>query len=162
MGRSFGVVAGAAALLVPVVSLGGTATAAQARLPASDPASQCAYQDAYPPGGGTDLGGTPKRFKYADTPYAGARFDECANTLRVYYGGYSSPRYTYYEVRYTYPSRPGWYSWQLRMGEYRVATVDAPARGDWNFKVRACAGAIDEAGPGSCTAWSPQLFLHAV
>lgn len=162
MGRSFPVVAAAAALLVPVVLVGGRATAAQARVSVSAPAGQCASEDAYAPGGGTDLGGTPKRFKYADTPYAGARFDGCANTLRVYYGGYSSPHYSYYEVRYTYPSRLGWYSWQLRMGEYRVATVDAPARGDWNFKVRACAGAIDEAGPGHCTGWSPQLFLHAV
>jgi hypothetical protein len=160
LGRSFGVVAVAAAVLVPVVLTGGTATAA--RVPASAPASPCAYRDAYPPGGGTSLGGTPERFEYADTPYAGARFDGCANTLKLYYGGYSSSRYGYYEVRYTYPSQLGWYSWRLRMGEYRVATVDAPARGDWNFKVRACVGTIDEARPGHCTAWSPQLFLHAV
>ncbi|MEU1009821.1 hypothetical protein [Streptomyces sp. NPDC005890] len=48
----------------------------------------------------------------------------------------------------------------MAMGERQVATVRGPARGDWNFKVRACAHSIDE-GP-SCTGWSPQLFLHAV
>ncbi|MFJ4523949.1 hypothetical protein ACIP4Y_23850 [Streptomyces sp. NPDC088810] len=160
MRRSFTTVAAAAVLLLSVASVDGVATAAeQAKAPGSVPAG-CAYRDAYPPDGGTNIGGVPTRYKHTYTPYAGARFDACANTLKVYYGGYSSPRYAYYEISYTYPSGRSWYSWRMAMGERQVATVSGPAHGDWNFKVRACAHSIDE-GP-SCTGWSPQLFLHAV
>lgn len=126
--------------------------------PASAPAKQCTTRDGFPPAGGTNIGGVPNRYKYGSTPYVGARFDGCANTLKLYYGGYSSP-WDYYEVRYTYPGQLGWFTWRLTMGERRVSTVNGPAHGDWNFKVRACAYGIDEPG---CTGWSPQLFLHAV
>ncbi|WP_234336233.1 hypothetical protein [Streptomyces sp. NRRL S-1022] len=161
MRRSLTTVAVAALLLVPLASVDGVATAAgQVQGPASAPASPCTLRDAVPPGGGTGIGGVPQRYRFANTPYAGARFDGCADTLKVYFGGYSSPRYAYYEIRYTYPSQLGWFTWKMTMGEHRVATVGGPARGDWNFKVRACAHSIDE-GP-SCTGWSPQLFLHAV
>ncbi|QTD99506.1 hypothetical protein [Streptomyces cyanogenus] len=161
MRRSLTTVAAAAVLLLPVASVDGVATAAgQAKEPGSAPATLCTYRDAFPPGGGTNIGGVPPRYKYTYTPYAGARFDGCTNTLKVYYGGYSNPRYAYYEISYTYPSRFGWFTWQMGMGERQVATVQGPAHGDWNFKVRACARSIDE-GP-HCTGWSPQLFLHAV
>ncbi|GAA2192194.1 MULTISPECIES: hypothetical protein [Streptomyces] len=161
MRRRLSLVAAAAALLVPVASVDGAADAAeQVSVPGSVPATLCTSRDAYPPSGGTTVGGVPKRYKYTYTPYAGARFDGCTNTLRLYYGGYSSPRYAFYEIRYTYPGRLGWYTWQMPMGERQVATVQRPAHGDWNFKVRACARSIDE-GP-NCTGWSPQLFLHAV
>ncbi|WP_097226723.1 hypothetical protein [Streptomyces sp. OV198] len=153
----------AAVLLVSVASAGGVGTAVEAQTArAAAPATLCTYRDAFSPAGGTNTGGTPKRYRYPGSPYAGARFDGCTNTLKVFYGGNSSPRYAYYEIRYTYPSRLGWFSWQMRMGPNRVATLRAPAHGDWNFKVRACARTIDGPGPGTCTAWSPQLFLHAV
>ncbi|MCZ0988941.1 hypothetical protein O1M54_30545 [Streptomyces diastatochromogenes] len=153
----------AAFLLVSVASTGGTATAAEVRGPASVPAAQCTYRDAFPPGGGTNTGGIPNRYQYANSPYAGARFDSCADSLQIYYGGFSNPRYAYYEIAYTYPSQLGWYRWVDRGMGRRIWSVRPPiTRGDWNFKVRACANTIDSPGPGTCTAWSPQLFLHAV
>lgn len=143
-----------------------TPGAAQAQAPSAAPAGQCTYRDGYPPGGGTNIGAVPNppnEYQSRNTPYVGARFDGCTNTLKLYYGGYSSPRYSSYEVQYTCPAQLGWRTWQLTIGEHRVYTINGPAHGDWNFKVRACASSIDDSqGARPCTGWSPQLFLHAV
>ncbi|UUU26512.1 hypothetical protein [Streptomyces sp. DSM 40750] len=135
---------------------------AQAQSPAAAPQGLCTHRDGYPPDGGTNMGGTPSRYQWRNTPYVGARFDGCTDTLKLYYGGYSRPGYSYYEVRYTNEARHGWRTWQLPMGERRVSTIEGPAHGSWNFKVRACASSIDDAqGARPCTGWSPQLFLYA-
>ncbi|MCX5380419.1 hypothetical protein [Streptomyces sp. NBC_00091] len=135
--------------------------AAAAQAAATAPERQCTIRDGYPPAArNTSIGGTPTKYKYTNSPYVGGRYDSCSQTLKLYYGGYASPRWAYYEVSYTYPTGREWDRWQGRMGENRIVTWNSPERGSWNFKVRACAQAIDDAQGRNCTSWSPQLFVY--
>ncbi|MFK8911387.1 hypothetical protein [Streptomyces sp. YS-3] len=135
--------------------------AAAAQTSATAPQRQCTVRDGYPPEErNTGVGGTPTKYKHTRSPYIGGRYDRCANTLKLYYGGYSSPQFAYYEVSYAHPTGRDWVSWQVRMGPDRVATWNNPEIGSWNFKVRACAQSIDEGQGRNCTGWSPQLFVY--
>lgn len=134
---------------------------AAAQASATAPGRQCTVRDGYPPTArDTSVGGTPTKYKYTYSPYIGGRYDGCSHTLKLYYGGNSSPRWAYYEVSYAHPTGREWGTWQGRMGENRVATWDNPEIGSWNFKVRACAQSIDEGQGRNCTSWSPQLFVY--
>ncbi|MFI1103927.1 hypothetical protein [Streptomyces melanogenes] len=135
--------------------------AAAAQTPDTAPGRGCTVRDGYPPQArNTSVGGTPTKYKYTYSPYIGGRYDSCAHTLTLYYGGNSSPRWAYYEVSYAHPSGREWSTWQGRMGENRYATWSNPEIGSWNFKVRACAQSIDEGQGRNCTSWSPQLFVY--
>lgn len=140
---------------------GAAAAPAPAKAPATTPEAPCTVRDGYPPGArNTGIGGSPMKYRFANSPYVGARYESCAGTLKLYYGGHTSPRWAYYEVQYTHPTGRDWKTWQVRIGERRVATWDDPERGSWNFKVRACAQSIDDAQGRNCTPWSPQLFVY--
>ena len=75
---------------------------------------------------GTRVGSNPVRFKFADSPYMGVRFDSCANVLRAYYGGWTGN--THYNLRYDgggpYIAPPA-KQIQLAPGPARVWTLSA-------------------------------------
>ncbi|MEU0368960.1 hypothetical protein ABZ070_01630 [Streptomyces sp. NPDC006283] len=144
----------------------------------SAPTAPC-FTDGFPPrGGGTPTGRSPVRFKWGNSPYLGARYNRCAGTVKVYYGGYPArgglfgniAAYSHYILRYSTPNDFNWHEARLTVGAARVATFDA-FRGDWNFMVKACGGeslgqlfpwgAGRNAAPLWCTAWSPLVYLNA-
>ncbi|MFF2131495.1 hypothetical protein ACFVW1_40305 [Streptomyces olivochromogenes] len=118
----------------------------------TEAAARGCYRDAYPPGGGTNIGGSPNRYKWDGSPYMGARYDSCRGYVDVIYGGY---RATHYNVRWVAPGGP----WE--QGELSAAKGlwSWPARhGDYNLTIQACnRGALQRS---SCTNWSPQLYLN--
>lgn len=115
-------------------------------------AKGCYTRDGFPPQkSGNNIGGTPNRYEYNNSPYIGGRYESCGNVIKLYYGGYTT-NLTHYRVRWQHDND----SWQVSRqspGERRVWTLDAPGN-DYNFMVQACNG-------NSCTSWSPQLYVNA-
>lgn len=118
----------------------------------TDAAAQGCYRDAYPPGGGRNIGGSPNRYKWDSSPYIGARYNRCNGYVYVLYGGYSA---THWNVRWAAPNGP-WEQGELPAGK---ALWSWPARhGDYNLMVQACnRGFLSRS---KCTDWSPQLYLN--
>lgn len=140
---SSGVVLASGLLVAPV------AAAAPDTVPA---AKGCYTRDGEPPQkSGTDIGGTPPRYEYSNSPYIGGRYDSCNNQIKLYYGGYTT-NLTHYNVRWQHDNTD-WRISKQSPGERRVWTLDAPGN-DYNFMVQACNG-------NSCTRWSPQLYVNA-
>jgi hypothetical protein len=157
--RTFPTITACAVLLAAGVSLPPAASAAQRSAPASAkaPAAACTYQDgiAYQ---GIRHDRVPPTWQYANTPYAGSRFDSCADVVRFYYGGF--PRLDYYELRYTVisPNEVVHTYRDYTSGGNRVTTIKASHTTLSTFtyyilEVRACNL------PAACTGWSPKVYL---
>ncbi|MER7947546.1 hypothetical protein ABTY59_09185 [Streptomyces sp. NPDC096079] len=117
----------------------------------TEAAARGCYEDAFPPGGGINIGGSPNRYKWDNSPYIGARYDRCANRVYVIYGGY---RATHYNVRWVAPGGP-WEQGEVGPGGQWSWP---PRHGDYNLTIQACNRSTF--GSSKCTAWSPQLYLN--
>ncbi|MGW7263407.1 hypothetical protein [Streptomyces sp. NPDC054842] len=117
-----------------------------------DAAARGCYVDAYPPGGGTNIGGSPNRYQWSNSPYIGARYNRCNGYVYVIYGGY---RATHYNVRWAAPGGP----WEQSELSASKGLWKWPARhGDYNLMIQACNRGTFSGS--KCTAWSPQLYLN--
>jgi len=99
---------------------------------------------------GRAVPGTPLRYEYENSPYVGVRRDDCAGTIKIYYGGYSG--ITHYNVRIgaaqreLAPRARGVVTESIRPGDHPSITVQACKRG----------GLFESS---SCTRWSPTIII---
>ncbi|MFF8264176.1 hypothetical protein [Streptomyces virginiae] len=150
--RTTTTVAAASALLaagfIAAPGSGAASATADTQRSVKSPYTSC-YKDGDSFGQGTPVGSGPLKWKYAGTPYAGARYDRCQNKVIFYYGGYRSP--ASYEVK--------WSDTQVHtLKDQRMArklTVTAGHGGNPNnytLQVRAHNGTL-------WTRWSPMIIL---
>jgi hypothetical protein len=102
-------------------------------------------------------GADPKRYEFGNSPYVGARYDSCADVIKVYYGGYVAGSFTHYNVRRALASIPfrGGQS-ELQEGPARVWTIAPLDPYFEEFTVQGCVrGKFPR--PSSCTRWSPTV-----
>jgi len=105
---------------------------------------------------GQEIAGSPKRYEFGDSPYVGARYDQCLQTIKVYFGGYTG--ITHYNIR------PGWGP-QVEVAPHRKGVWTAPKaarnwpRNEVYFSVQACrrGGVLQKS---SCSAWSPVVKIN--
>lgn len=155
--RSTLTVAAACGLLVAGLSAapgtGAVEATAQAQNSGRGPYTSC-YVDGQTFGEGTPVGSGPLKWKYSGTPYAGARYDRCTNTVTLYYGGYNAP--SWYNVRWTLSPAGETHTYNNHAAGSRKKTLTAThADGrytTYTVQVRACSGTL-------CTAWSPIVYL---
>ncbi|UUS35074.1 MULTISPECIES: hypothetical protein [Streptomyces] len=112
------------------------------------------YVDGHTFNKGTPVGSGPLKWKHSGTPYAGARYDRCTNTVTLYYGGYKAP--AWYKVKWTLSPAGETHTYNDRAAGSRKKTLPAAhAKGQYTsytVQVRACSGTL-------CTAWSPIVYL---
>ncbi|MER5928673.1 hypothetical protein [Streptomyces sp. NPDC002054] len=142
----------AAATVSSAVLLTTGAVVVPAAAEAAAPAAQCYNRNGFPPQkSGNNIGGTPPKYEYSNSPYIGGRYESCGNTITVYYGGYTTNT-THYLLNWN-SDRNAWTSQRLKAGERMKWTLNAPGN-DYNFQVRACNNT-------NCTTWSPMLYVNA-
>ena len=102
---------------------------------------------------GRAIGGSPPRFEYDNSPYLGARYDSCGDSVKLYYGGYTG--ITHYNIRWGNTQR------EVGPGQARVLTLNASqfGEGDVDFVVQACKRGSGPFSTSSCTRWSPPVRL---
>jgi hypothetical protein len=99
---------------------------------------------------GRALPAKPLRYEYENSPYLGVRRDDCAGTIKIYYGGYTG--ITHYNLRVgavqreIAPLARGVVVESIRRGDHPSITVQACKR-----------GGIFESS--SCTRWSPTITI---
>jgi hypothetical protein len=104
-------------------------------------------------GEGTPVGSAPLTWKYGGTPYAGARYDGCANTVTFYYGGYTNP--SYYKVKWTLSPKgttTAYDSYAAGSLKKTLRATHTSGYTTYTVQVRACSGTL-------CTRWSPIVYL---
>lgn len=104
-------------------------------------------------GKGTPVGSAPLKWKYSGTPYAGARYDRCTNTVTLYYGGYKY--LSYYDVKWTLSPRGTTTTYKDYAAGSRKNSLPAThvnGYTTYTVQVRACYGNL-------CTSWSPLVYL---
>ncbi|TDU73645.1 hypothetical protein [Streptomyces sp. KS 21] len=116
------------------------------------PARDCYSRNGFPTKGGNNIGDTPPRYKFSNSPYIGARYDSCENAITVYFGGTSRTDTTHYTMHWS-GDAGGWHDQKMHNGAHRMWTIEAPGN-DYNFLVQACNG-------NACTRWSPQIYVNA-
>jgi hypothetical protein len=110
---------------------------------------------------GTRVAGVPARWEYGTSPYIGARYNQCSDTLSVYYGGYTG--IDYYNLRWNQDGAVGTprnNQAELGPGLRRVARFGSDrVGGRLLLNVQACnrGGFLQSS---SCTRWSPTLRFH--
>jgi hypothetical protein len=112
------------------------------------------YVDGITYGQGSPVGSAPLKWKYSGTPYAGARYDRCTNTVKFYYGGYRN--LDHYAVRWTLSPQGTTHTFNDYAAGSRVATLRARHTSGYyttyTVQVRAYYGNLH-------TAWSPIVYL---
>lgn len=100
---------------------------------------------------GKEIGKNPYRYEYDNSPYLGVRFDECGDSVKIYFGGYTSG-ITHYNLRDMRGNQQ-----ELAPKAKGVLTV-TPPRGvrTYSWVVQACTrgGTFQKS---SCTRWSPTV-----
>jgi len=104
---------------------------------------------------GREIEGNPRRYKYDDSPYLGARFDSCGDSIKIYFGG--STGMTHYNLRHGTGHQQ-----ELSPRKAGVLTIASPSgyQGrNYSFAVQACnrGGTFQ---PSSCTRWSPSVVVR--
>jgi len=155
--RSTMTVAAASGLLVaglfaaPVAGAEQTTTGAQSSGMA--PYTSC-YVDGQTFGEGTPVGSGPLKWKYSGTPWVGARYDRCKNTVTLYYGGYKFP--AWYKVEWGITPQQELHRYDSGGAGSRYKTVPASHADHtttiYSLRVKACSGTL-------CTQWSPLIVL---
>ncbi|GHK04720.1 hypothetical protein SY2F82_65170 [Streptomyces sp. Y2F8-2] len=154
--RSTATVAAASGLLLAGLTAapGAGAEAATAGGPSGDkaPYTTC-YVDGQSFGEGTPVGSGPLKWQYSGTPWAGARYDRCKNTVTLYYGGYKAP--AWYQVRWSLSPQQTLDTYNTQGAGARHKTMVASHADNttsYTLQVRACSGTL-------CTRWSPLIIL---
>jgi hypothetical protein len=104
-------------------------------------------------GKGSPFGSAPLRWKYRDSPYAGARYNRCANKVTFYYGGY--PELHHYDVKWTLSPKGTTTTDNDYAAGSRKTTLNATHTSGYTtytVQVRACSAT-------ACTRWSPIVYL---
>jgi hypothetical protein len=104
-------------------------------------------------GEGTPVGSAPLTWKYGGTPYAGARYDGCANTVTFYHRGYTNP--SYYKVKWTLSPKgttTAYDSYAAGSLKKTLRATHTSGYTTYTVQVRACSGTL-------CTRWSPIVYL---
>jgi hypothetical protein len=142
----------AGSLLAGSLTLAGAAGTAFADVPQA--AAGCVVKDGTA-GDGQRLGGSPVRFDYPDSPYVGLRYNSCAGTVKIYYGGYNN--ITHYNVRVNGGQR------ETRAGERLVLSVPVNPGRPVSVQVQACQHGewvVVARKPSSCTRFSPPVTVQ--
>lgn len=111
------------------------------------------YVDGQSFGEGSPVGSGPLKWKYSGTPWAGARYDRCKNTVTFYYGGYTFP--AWYQVKWGLRPQQELHTYSTQGAGSRYKTVVASHADNttiYTLTVRACSGNL-------CTRWSPLIIL---
>ena len=148
--RTVMTVAAAGAILVAGLTVAPGAGAEETTVgpPSRGPYTPC-HVDGETFGKGTPVGSAPLLWKYDGTPYAGARYDSCANKVTFYYGGYTNP--SYYKVKWTLSPKGTTTTYNTYAAGSRQKTLSATHTSGYTtytVQVRACSGTL-------CTRWSP-------
>ena len=94
----------------------------------------------------------PTRYKYSGSPYLGLRYNSCAGTMRVYFGGFNA---THYNIKPVYPNTT---QFEVLGGLRRSITRNETDWGLKGFTVQACnRGGLFSSS--SCTRWSPTVTI---
>ncbi|MFM9702566.1 hypothetical protein [Streptomyces galilaeus] len=132
---------------------GANEATAQVQNSGKAPYTPC-YTDGETYNKGTPVGSAPLKWKYSTTPYAGARYDRCKNTVTLYYGGYKAP--SWYKVKWTLSPAGETHRYNdYAAGSRKLVLTATHAKGQYTtytVQVRACSGTL-------CTAWSPIVYL---
>jgi hypothetical protein len=153
--RTVVTVAAAGAILVTGLNAAPDAGAEETTVgpPSRGPYTPC-HVDGETFGNGTPVGSAPLRWKDPrGTPYAGARYDRCANTVTFYYGGYTNP--SYYKVKWTLSPKGTTTTYDTSAAGSRKKTLTATHTSGYTtytVQVKACSGTL-------CTRWSPIVYL---
>lgn len=98
-------------------------------------------------------GSNPTRYKYSGSPYLGMRYNSCAGTIRVYYGGFNGV--THYNLKPVYPNTT---QLEVAGGLRRVLTRNETDWGLRGFTVQGCSrGGLFSSS--TCTRWSPTVTI---
>jgi hypothetical protein len=120
---------------------------------ASANAAPCTNTDGTATTGAT-RGSNPVKYYYGNSPYVGARYNNCLDVIKIYYGGYSKA--DYYNIR-----EVNGYQSEHAAGANMVWTAsyqEDPGRHDVTYIVQACnRGGVFQ--PSTCTRWSPTVRL---
>ncbi|HTK63632.1 MAG TPA: hypothetical protein VL595_14700 [Pseudonocardia sp.] len=102
---------------------------------------------------GTKMGGSPARFKFANSPYLGARWDTCQHAVVLHFGGMKSA--DAYNIRINGKQREVGGGGGDRVFSISDSDKDMP-EGIAGITVQACnkGGFLSSS---SCTAWSPEV-----
>jgi hypothetical protein len=100
---------------------------------------------------GREVGANPYRYKFDGSPYLGVRWDQCGDSITLYYGGTSGM--THYNLRDVHGS-------QIRLRNFANGQLRFPPpreRSYW-WIVQACkeGGVFTKT---SCTRWSPAVAI---
>ena len=99
---------------------------------------------------GSQVGANPIRYEYGNSPYVGARYNSCADVVKVYYGGYTN--LTHYNLASLFSQR------EVAAGPRMVVTVTPDFVGSHlaTYSVQGCIrGSWPR--PSRCTRWSPTV-----
>jgi hypothetical protein len=122
-------------------------------------AAACAVYDASSKTG-VRVGSNPFRWEYANSPYIGARFDQCADVIYIYYGGYTG--ITHYNIRLADQGFNRVYlirQFEVGSGSARRYTLSAnTVSAAWLLiTVQACRRGTGPFSSSDCTRWSPTI-----
>lgn len=158
MAATSAVVAGISVMLLPSAAVASpaqprdVAVSAQQTVPTARAA--CFVRDGVA-SDGREVGRNPFRYDYGNSPYLGVRFENCADVVRIHFGGYTG--ITHYNLRDMRGSQR-----ELSPREKGVLTI-TPPRGvrKYSWTVQACkrGGTFEKS---SCTRWSPAVEVKLV
>jgi hypothetical protein len=119
----------------------------------------CTITDGTSTNGGATRGANPVKYEFGNSPYVGARFDSCADVIKVYYGGYTAESLTHYNVTRGFGSYSAAHTQsELKAGPAMVWTVTPRDHFYETFTVQGCRrGSFLR--PSSCTRWSPTITV---
>lgn len=138
--------------LTAAPSAGAEAATAGAQSGGKAPYTTC-YVDGQSFGEGTPVGSGPLKWQYSGTPWAGARYDRCKNTVTLYYGGYKAP--ASYEVKWGLTPQQTLHTYTTQGAGTRYKTMVASHTDNttiYTLQVRALNGNLS-------TQWSPLIIL---
>jgi hypothetical protein len=109
---------------------------------------------------GTRVAGVPPRWDFPTSPYLGARFNECTDTMTVYFGGYSG--ITHYNIKWAEEGTacaPYIQCKQIEVGPglrriHRIGGNELASRPVLNVQACKRGGFLQSS---SCTRWSPTI-----